>query len=77
MASGAGQDGAQSKTSIAALRPEILEHICNLLHDPDDLASCHMVDERYRNVDALVCYASVCHVKCGGKPLVGWWKSFY
>jgi hypothetical protein len=47
MASSAAQHGAANMMSIAALPPEILERICNLLHDPDDLASCHLVDVRY------------------------------
>ena len=36
---------ACTKMFIAALPPEILEHI--FLQDPDDLAICHMVDKRY------------------------------
>ena len=56
MASGAAQHGAASETSIAALPSEIVEHICHLLHEPDDLASCHQVDTRYaRNTAVCVC----------------------
>jgi hypothetical protein len=38
------QDGAG--TSIAALPAELLQLFCSFLDDPDDLASCHMVDTR-------------------------------
>ena len=37
---------ADSKTSVGDLPPEILQHICSLLHDPDDVANCHLVDTR-------------------------------
>ena len=46
LAAGPGQHGADSRTSIGAVPPELLEHICSLLPDPDDLASCHLVDTR-------------------------------
>ena len=48
MASGARQRlGAASTSSVATLLPpEILQHICSLLQDPDDLASFHLVDTR-------------------------------
>ena len=39
-----------SKTSVAELPPEILQHICSLLEDPDDVASCHLVDTRCARV---------------------------
>ena len=35
---------AGGKTCMADLPPEILQHICSLLHDPDDVANCHLVD---------------------------------
>ena len=38
--------GANSKNSIGMIPAEILQHICSLLQDPDDLASCHLVDTR-------------------------------
>jgi hypothetical protein len=65
VASDVAQHGAASKTSIAALPPEILEHICNLLHDePGDLASCHLVDSRYEAAP-LCTSASMQHaVRC-------------
>ena len=44
---GAGMaPGANSKISIGVIPAEILQHICSLLQDPDDLASCHLVDTR-------------------------------
>jgi hypothetical protein len=46
--------GANSKISIGMLPAEILQHICSLLQDPDDLASCHSVDTRCaRHVEVL------------------------
>jgi hypothetical protein len=38
--------GAASTTSIGALPPEILQHICNFLQDRHDLASAHVVNTR-------------------------------
>jgi hypothetical protein len=32
------------------LPPDILKHICSLSHDPDDVASCHLVNLRYMHV---------------------------
>jgi hypothetical protein len=46
MACHPGQKGADHKMSIFALPPELLQHICSFLHDPDDLANCHLVDTR-------------------------------
>lgn len=62
MASGVAQHGAATTASITVLPAELLEHICDLLHDPDDLASCHLVDLRYaRNT---VVYQCVLQVRC-------------
>jgi hypothetical protein len=47
MASGAGQHGADIKMNMLTLPPEMLQHICRLLDDPDDLASFHLVNTRY------------------------------
>ena len=47
MASGPGPFGAQSRTSVSALPPELLQHIVSSLQEPADVASCHMVDTRY------------------------------
>ena len=56
-----------SKTSVAELPPEILQHICSLLQDPDDVASCHLVDSRcVRPCRACI---SLHLVKC---MLLGW-----
>lgn len=39
--------GADTKVSVSSLPPDVLQRICSFLEDPDDLASCHVVDTRY------------------------------
>lgn len=39
--------GADTKVSVSSLPPNVLQRICSFLEDPDDLASCHVVDTRY------------------------------
>jgi hypothetical protein len=49
----AQQHGAGTTTPMTALPPELLQHICSLLKDPDDLASCHLVDTRYTHASGV------------------------
>jgi hypothetical protein len=53
-----------SKTSVAELPPEMLQHICSLLQDPDDVASCHLVDSRcahnVEHASSITCWHSAC-----------------
>jgi hypothetical protein len=39
--------GADTKVSVRSLPSDVLQRICSFLEDPDDLASCHVVDTRY------------------------------
>ena len=68
MATGARQlPGAASRTSIATLPPEILQNICSLLQDPDDVASFHLVDTLGLHVSVLLseCSAAGAHGAAG------------
>jgi hypothetical protein len=38
--------GADTKVSVRSLPADVLQRICSCLEDPDDLASCHLVDTR-------------------------------
>ena len=40
------------------LPPEILQHILSFLEDLDDIAKCHLVDNRHVHSDVLSCAAA-------------------
>ena len=56
MASASRQDDTRNNVTLVALPPDMLQHICSFLEDPDDLARCHMVDTR------CACSLSVAHL---------------
>ena len=56
--------GADTKVSVSSLPSDVLQRICSFLEDPDDLASCHLVDTRYTCACAMVCNAGNASPPC-------------
>jgi hypothetical protein len=63
MASVTGQSGEDDMVTVVALPPEILQRILGFLQDPDDLASCHMVNTRYVHLHLHILHVLCAHVR--------------